>query len=181
MPAASPLQSIVVFSRSAPQICGPAVYVGRLPSLSAKAAPLWPKRLSCQSGHPIVGPRRRGGCLKSAYVSQATEQDDATTELTVAGGTEGSNPLRSTSESVANLTSSSEFRPDQCPALQQGIVLPGVATMKPAVMTLSAGSPCGLKLTPLSGPTSAAFGSQFHRYRPISDPLSACCQAWKKA
>src|SRR5271163_2987019 len=106
MPAASPLQSIVVFSRSAPQICGPAVYVGRLPSLSAKAAPLWPKRLSCQSGHPIVGPRRRGGYLKSAYLSQATEQDDATIKLTVAGGTEGSNPLPSREESSANLTSS---------------------------------------------------------------------------
>src|SRR5277367_4536872 len=103
MPAASPLQSIVVFSRSAPQICGPAVYVGRLPSLSAKAAPLWPKRLSCQSGHPIVGPRRRGGYLKSAYLSQATEQDDATIKLTVAGGTEGSNPLPSSGESCTNL------------------------------------------------------------------------------
>jgi class 3 adenylate cyclase len=55
-----------------------------------------------RSWHPIVGPRRRGGHLKSAYLSQATEQDDATIKLTVAGGTEGSNPLPSSGESAAN-------------------------------------------------------------------------------
>jgi hypothetical protein len=73
------------------------------------------------------------------------------------------------------------LRSDQCPAPQQGIITSGVAAMKPAVITLCAGSPCGLKLAPLSGPTSAAFGSQFHTYRPVSEPLSARCQASKNA
>jgi hypothetical protein len=61
--------------------------IARLPSFSAKAAPLWPKHLSRQPGHPICWPAcRRAGCLQRAYPSHATEQDDATTELTVAGG-----------------------------------------------------------------------------------------------
>src|SRR5580704_1181811 len=61
--------------------------IARLPSFSAKAAPLWPKYLSRQPGHPICWPAcRRAGCLQRAYPSHATEQDDATTEITVAGG-----------------------------------------------------------------------------------------------
>src|SRR5271156_887928 len=41
---------------------------GRLPAFSEKAAPLWPKRLSRQPGHPIVGRRRRrAGRLQCAY------------------------------------------------------------------------------------------------------------------
>src|ERR1700726_3684896 len=61
--------------------------IARLPSFSAKAAPLWPKHLSRQPGPPTGLPAcRRAGCLQRAYPSHATEQDDATTELTVAGG-----------------------------------------------------------------------------------------------
>src|SRR5258705_2056636 len=63
--------------------------IARLPSFSAKAGPLWPKHLSRQPGHPICWPAcRRAGCLQRAYPSHATEQDDGTTELTVAGDRE---------------------------------------------------------------------------------------------
>src|ERR1700722_9453900 len=41
-----------------------------------------------------------------------------------------------------------------------------IATVRPgpnqSAMTDCAGNPCGLKLTPWLGPTSAALGSQFH-------------------
>src|SRR3984893_9663392 len=61
--------------------------IATLPSFSANAAPLWPKHLSRQPGHPICWPACwRAGCLQRAYPSHATEQDDATTELTLAGG-----------------------------------------------------------------------------------------------
>src|SRR5258705_8173935 len=61
--------------------------IATLPSFSANAAPLWPKHLSHQPGHPICWPACwRAGCLQRAYPSHATEQDGATTELTVAGG-----------------------------------------------------------------------------------------------
>jgi len=80
--------------------------IARLPSFSAKAGPLWPKHLSRQPGHPICWPAcRRAGCLQRAYPSHATEQDDATTELTVAGGPRRRIQLAPSSESGANLTS----------------------------------------------------------------------------
>src|SRR5258708_8117934 len=61
--------------------------IARLPSFSAKASPVWPKHLARQPGHPICGPAcRRAGCLQRAYTSHATEQEDETTELTVAAG-----------------------------------------------------------------------------------------------
>src|SRR3984893_4643409 len=78
--------------------------IATLPSFSAKAAPLWPKYLSRQPGHPICWPAcRRAGCLQRAYPSHVTEQDDATTEITWPG-TESSNPASSSGESAANLT-----------------------------------------------------------------------------